>query len=211
MHSLTRQRTPESLHSWWSDSNPPGPTISIHTLAKPLMKLMYHRQVLGLIKKNRDTPLSTEILEIYSSYLAFRYVSPSTKTAILRELSDRAGGSEDDSRALVGSVVFSQVTELLESPDRQIRRLMCRMVVCLALSKSSVLDANPCLQLVSLLRDENSRVVGNAIGALGWAATQSERKAHRPPLMQRCSIILRNCLDHRVPVSGHGHAGWWRT
>jgi hypothetical protein len=69
MNTLARQRTRESYLSWWSDSNPPGATISIHTLAKPLMRLMYHRQALGFIQKNRGTPLSQETLEIYSSYL----------------------------------------------------------------------------------------------------------------------------------------------
>jgi hypothetical protein len=71
MNPLARQRTLESTLSWWSDSNPrpPGATISISALAKPLMRLMYHRQALRFIQKNRGTPLSQETLEIYSTYL----------------------------------------------------------------------------------------------------------------------------------------------
>jgi hypothetical protein len=66
---LARQRTRESLLSYWSDSNPPGATISIHTLAKPLMKRMYHQQALALIKENEGMALTKEMLESYSSYL----------------------------------------------------------------------------------------------------------------------------------------------
>ncbi|KAJ7088103.1 hypothetical protein C8R44DRAFT_444605 [Mycena epipterygia] len=241
MHPLTRQRTLESVLSWWSDRNPPGPTINLHAASKPLMKFLYHRQVLGFIEKNRGTPLSTGILEIYSSYLTFNYVSPSTKTAILRYLGERAFASEDDARALVDSnvwdifiswwsdtnppgskidlhvaykplmgllyhgqalgfidknhdiplsreileiyhsylasehvspstntailmelctrvsqsgdearvvldsVVFNQAAELLESPERQIRQLMCRMVGRLAYHIPTTSDISPCV------------------------------------------------------------------
>jgi hypothetical protein len=72
MPPLTRQDTRASIFSWWSDSNlllQYGPTINLHAAAKPLMKLMYHRQAKEFIKKNKGSPLSTEMLEIYWSYL----------------------------------------------------------------------------------------------------------------------------------------------
>jgi hypothetical protein len=75
MTPLTRQRTLQSIHSWWSDSNPTGPNINLNAAAKPLMKLMYHRQALGFIRKNRDIALSEDILEIYSSYLTYELPS----------------------------------------------------------------------------------------------------------------------------------------
>ncbi|KAJ7232582.1 hypothetical protein C8J57DRAFT_1578934 [Mycena rebaudengoi] len=52
MPPLARQRTLESLRSWWSDRNPNlrGPTINIHAAVKPLMKFMYDRQALEFIK-----------------------------------------------------------------------------------------------------------------------------------------------------------------
>jgi hypothetical protein len=67
MPPLTRQDT---VLSWWSDSNPllRGPTINLHAVAKPLMRWMYHRQALELLKRNQGSPLLTETLEIYSSY-----------------------------------------------------------------------------------------------------------------------------------------------
>jgi hypothetical protein len=38
-------------------------------MAKPLMRWMYHRQALEFIRKNKGSPLSTEIVQIYASYL----------------------------------------------------------------------------------------------------------------------------------------------
>jgi hypothetical protein len=72
MPPLTRTDTRTSVFSWWSDSNlllRYGPTINIHAVAKPLMKLMYHRQAKEFIKKNQGSRLSREMLEIYWSYL----------------------------------------------------------------------------------------------------------------------------------------------
>ncbi|KAJ7494174.1 hypothetical protein FB451DRAFT_1551334 [Mycena latifolia] len=71
MPPLTRQQTFQSILSWWSDSNAPGATINLHAAAKPLMKLMYHRQALGFVKRNNAIPLSPETVEIYSSYLLY--------------------------------------------------------------------------------------------------------------------------------------------
>ncbi|KAJ7132579.1 hypothetical protein C8R44DRAFT_731238 [Mycena epipterygia] len=97
--------TLQSIHSDWS-RNLPGPTLDLHAASKPLMKFLYHRAVLDFIKKHRGIPLSREVLEIHSSYLMFKYVSSSTKTAILRELGERAFASEDDARALVDSDIL---------------------------------------------------------------------------------------------------------
>jgi hypothetical protein len=74
MPPLTRQDTLASVRSWWSDSNSLlryGPTINLHAAAKPLIKLMYHRQAKELIRKNGDSELSTEMLETYWSYLPY--------------------------------------------------------------------------------------------------------------------------------------------
>ncbi|KAJ6592647.1 armadillo-type protein [Mycena capillaripes] len=45
---MNRPQTPQSTHSWWSDSNPVGPNLSIHSAAKPLMRFMYHDQELDI-------------------------------------------------------------------------------------------------------------------------------------------------------------------
>ncbi|KAJ7753650.1 armadillo-type protein [Mycena maculata] len=66
MHPLNRGETRTSILSWWSDRNPglQGPTMNLHAAAKPLMRLMYHRQALNFIEKNRSAPLSREAAEL---------------------------------------------------------------------------------------------------------------------------------------------------
>ncbi|KAJ6518571.1 armadillo-type protein, partial [Mycena vulgaris] len=118
MPPLTRQRTLDSVLSWWSDSNPAGPTISIHAAAKPVMRLMYHREALALIRSKRGGPLSKETIDIYSSYLSFKYVSFETKAAILIELRDRAV-STNDAATILDSIGLNLVEELLNSPDTE--------------------------------------------------------------------------------------------
>ncbi|KAJ7829230.1 armadillo-type protein [Mycena leptocephala] len=119
----TRPRTPESIHSWWSDSNPVGPTISIHAVAKPLMRLMYHEQVRSFIKRNHGTLLSRATLEICFSYLVYKYISPATKMLILKELTVRAEVHEDATTMLDSFLVeWDLVVELLGSSDSQTRR-----------------------------------------------------------------------------------------
>jgi hypothetical protein len=48
-----------------------GPTINLHAAAKRLIKLMYHRQALEFIRKNKGYILSTATVEIYMSYLPY--------------------------------------------------------------------------------------------------------------------------------------------
>ncbi|KAJ7494132.1 armadillo-type protein [Mycena latifolia] len=140
MPPLTRQRTLESVLSWWSDSNPPGPTINLHAATKPLMRFMYHRQALGFVKRNHGLPLSPETLEIYWSYLPYdflslvdfaanlpprwKYVSTATKITILEELETRAG-SEEDAHVIVHSNIVHKILEILQSspftrPDSEV-------------------------------------------------------------------------------------------
>ncbi|KAJ7479269.1 armadillo-type protein [Mycena latifolia] len=175
-HPLTRQRTLESVRSWWSDRNPVGPNINLHAAAKPLMRAMYRRDALALIRKNRGTPLSSEDMEIYSSYLAYKYVSSSTKAEILRELGNRAD-STDDARAVIDSGVLHLIDESLGSPDPKVRRAMCYLIGELARNKATaepILSMDPCLRLVSRLRDLNIEVIQSAIETLYWIAASPE-------------------------------------
>ncbi|KAJ7436246.1 armadillo-type protein [Mycena galericulata] len=177
MQRLTRQQTPASIHSWWSDSNPglQGATINLHAATKPLMKLMYHRQAMGFIKQNRGVPLSTEILETFSSYLPWNYISPSTKAAILLQLAWRACSNEDDARFIVGSFLLTQGPELLGSSNADVRESACRLLGNLAAHESvlpSILDSEVFLQLVSLLQDKSANVIAEATYALMRIAQQ---------------------------------------
>ncbi|KAJ6522677.1 armadillo-type protein [Mycena vulgaris] len=171
MNSLTRQQTLESVRSWWSDSNPTGPNINLHALAKPLMKLMYHRQALDYIAEHRFTPLSRGDMEIYASYLGFRYVSSTTKIAILRELT-----WENDTDT-VADILSSYLGFLLESRNTDVQGLTCDLLERLARrspNRTAAWAASVCKQLVSLLRDGSENVRADAFFALRAIAKNPE-------------------------------------
>ncbi|KAJ7504656.1 armadillo-type protein [Mycena galericulata] len=147
MPPLTRQPMPQSLHSEWSHSFL-GATISIHALAKPLMKVMYHGAVLDLIKRQQGIPLSTETMQIYANYLGWKYVAETTKTHILGDIDDRA---------------------LVEPEAQIVRGWGCWILGRLAFhasTRGAVVAAQPCARLVALLRDSNVDVVKGACYAL---------------------------------------------
>ncbi|KAJ6522657.1 hypothetical protein DFH09DRAFT_1421594 [Mycena vulgaris] len=173
MSSLTRQRTLDSVRSWWSDSNPTGPNINLHALAKPLMKLMYHRQTLHYIDKNRGKSLSRENMETYASYLGFKYASSATKAVVLRELAERAKYQED-ARTVADIISFYLLNTLLESRHTNVQGSACRLLGALAswrLSRTRQWAGSVCKSLVLLLRDETDNVRLEALLALGSIAT----------------------------------------
>jgi hypothetical protein len=55
--------------------------MNLHAAAKPLMKLMYHQQVLVFIKDNREIPLSPTSADIYLSYLSYENLMMSSLLA----------------------------------------------------------------------------------------------------------------------------------
>ncbi|KAJ7753506.1 armadillo-type protein [Mycena metata] len=152
MPPLTRQRTPQSLHSEWSRSSL-GATISIHALAKPLMKVMYHSAVLNLIKGQQGIPLSAETMEIYESYLSWKYVAETTKTLILREIYRRA--LVEGEAHVVSDFVLSY-DGLLESTNVAVRRWATWVLAWFAFHSSTreaVVAVQPCVRLsVALLK-----------------------------------------------------------
>ncbi|KAJ7866151.1 armadillo-type protein [Mycena leptocephala] len=172
----TRPRTPESIHSWWSDSNPVGPTISIHAVAKPLMRLMYHEQVRSFIKRNHGTLLSRATLEIYFSYLVYaqyKYISPATKTLILKEFAVRAEVRGDATTMLDSFLVeWDLVVELLSSSDSQIRRYTSNVLGALVSSmhESTPLVLDVCQRIVSLLSDNDIEIRESALHAVAKIA-----------------------------------------
>ncbi|KAJ7257953.1 armadillo-type protein [Mycena haematopus] len=170
MPTLSRQESRPSIHSWWSDSNPGlwGPTINLHTAAKPLSKFLHHRQALDIMRKNRDSPLSTPMLDMYSSYFPWDFVSWSTKAAILSELAERST-SEVEARAVVDSPVFPHAAQMLWSPNPRSRRASCRLLKNLAsynFTGTAFLKLKACEQLVSLLRNEDPGVIADATSVL---------------------------------------------
>ncbi|KAJ7430497.1 armadillo-type protein [Mycena galericulata] len=177
MPPLTRQQSRASIYSWWSDSNPglQGPTINLHTVTKPLLKLMYHRQALGFIQRNGDTPLSSETLEIYSTYLLCKYVSASTQADILRHLTRRAE-SDDDARAIADSAILVQIPHLLGSAIEKLRVTAGELLIDLVQHEtimSTILATSSFEIIVSLLKDEDVGVIFSATSVLASVAFRS--------------------------------------
>ncbi|KAJ7232536.1 hypothetical protein C8J57DRAFT_1480642 [Mycena rebaudengoi] len=139
MPPLTRQQTFGSVRSWWSDSNPnlhASPTINLHAAAKPLMKLLYNRQALEFISTIDGIPLSAKDAEIYGSYLVCEYVSVSTKSTILGDLSQRAQAEYD---TLAGATLLNDIAGMLEAPGslKWAYLKIFEIISCLALHESS--------------------------------------------------------------------------
>ncbi|KAJ6532359.1 armadillo-type protein [Mycena capillaripes] len=171
MPLLSRQSSRTSLLSWWSDRNPglPGPTINIHSLAKPLMKWMYDRQALDMIGDNRGTLLSREQLEIYASYLLSDLVGWATKAAIFTDLAHRSLIHEMEARAVINSAVFGYLAQMLGSPNAGARRCSCDLLTSLVAHQSTrttILELNHCVRLVSLSQDQDSTVSSTAMWVL---------------------------------------------
>ncbi|KAJ7612863.1 armadillo-type protein, partial [Mycena polygramma] len=203
MPPLARQQTPQSIHSWWSDSNPVGATVSIHAAAKPLMKMMYHSQARGFVKRCRDVPLSKEVLDIYLGYLMFKYVSSATKTMIFSELHTRARSEE---APVVVEWLGSDgpvIMELLNSFDPSIQRWACAILGELAgfqAEVGAVVTIEPCRRLVTLLSD--SEVCAEAIYAMAEISKQedvaqtlvkADSLLHVQDLLKSTSADIRRC------------------
>ncbi|KAF7360379.1 hypothetical protein MVEN_00767700 [Mycena venus] len=198
MNLLTRQDTRSSIHSWWSDSNPGlrGPTINLHAAAKPLMKLMYHRQTLEFIKKNRGSPLSRDVLDTYSTYFPLDYVSRGTKIAILSELTNRTE-SDVEARAVVDSPVFYHIFQMLWWPDIETRSASCMLIGNLAsheCTAPAILELNLCEQLVSLMGEEDSELSQAAQGALCHIAQRLDgaQAIVEAPVLDHVLVLLES-------------------
>ncbi|KAJ6472349.1 armadillo-type protein [Mycena vitilis] len=125
MPPFTRQRTLESIHSWWSDSNAVGATVSIHAMAKPLMRMMYHSQANAFIERNQDVSMSNEDVHVYLGYL------DDTETLVRRFsiqalvcIASSAGGEQ----AVVDANVLDVVPQLLHSDDCVTQKRSLRLV-----------------------------------------------------------------------------------
>ncbi|KAJ7875438.1 armadillo-type protein [Mycena leptocephala] len=215
--SLLSDENIQSLHSWWSDSNSVGATISLHAAAKPLMRLLYHEQVRSFIKRNRGLALSSATIEICFSYLAFKYISPATKTLILNELEMRVE-SQQDALMVVQSLVvqLDLVAELLDSSDTRIRHYMCSILGTLASpSDSTSWVVEVCPRIVSLISGNDIEVrqaalyavariseTPHGIQALGatkiWDRFPKHLESWNFEFLQFIVTILRNLSHYEV-------------
>ncbi|KAJ7161903.1 armadillo-type protein [Mycena crocata] len=201
MPPLARQSTRQSYLSWWSDSNSLLADNPIHAAAKPLAKLMYHRDVLDLIKRQRGVPLSQQTIEIYSSYLRSKSVAHQTKAKILYELYKRAE-AESEARA---AVELLTVYDVLSESRNDAKQWACFMLGKFARHESTVgavLAVKPCTGLNTLLRYADLLVVDAAIYALSeFASDPSGAQA----------VVDANALDlvHKLLQSPHNGVRKW--
>ncbi|KAJ6593244.1 armadillo-type protein [Mycena capillaripes] len=169
MLPLARQETRASIFSWWSDSNPGlgGPTINLHTAAKPLMRFMYDQQASAFVKKHINAPLSCMVLEVYIAYLLCKHVADRTRAMILSHLTRRAI-FVDDARAMLRDDA-SWLAELLGSPhiSQWARHLTCNLIGVLA-EHTSLLPVIFVLgtPLVGFLRSPDTEVITWGLEAL---------------------------------------------
>ncbi|KAJ7120196.1 armadillo-type protein [Mycena epipterygia] len=166
MALLRRWPTRESIHSWWSDSNSLGATIPLHTLSKPLLKYLYHRQALGIMT---PSPLTAAKVDLLTTYLDFKDISSSTRVLVLDHLRVRAWESQFEAEIIIDGDVLAFVNRLLQSSDLDVVLFTCGMLRSIAYYDSlqtAVLKPDPCMQLVSLLSHKNSRIQEEAVNVL---------------------------------------------
>ncbi|KAJ7866652.1 hypothetical protein B0H13DRAFT_1070432 [Mycena leptocephala] len=131
---------PPSIHSWWSDSNKPGATIPLHPMASRLSKLLYHRQVIGVIKPilslNSSSMPSCRISRACTIILhrAHNHTSTrskllwnSTKILILKEIliTSKIGSG---AQAVVRTELPHVLVGLLQCEDAGILELTCSVL-----------------------------------------------------------------------------------
>ncbi|KAJ7253799.1 hypothetical protein C8J57DRAFT_1473691 [Mycena rebaudengoi] len=222
MKPLTRQRTLESLRSWWSNSNPNlrGPTINLHAAAMPLMKLLYNRQASDFIRNNRDILLSEMDWEIYKSYLSCQYISKSTKGTILWDIRRRAY-SEHEALAVHAhmfhdfvpflEVSFTWITVRAATLENLAMRESAAAVTCGSLVAvvwydiTSVFDATPLIFAVS-----DSDTLQAVEGAL-WVLSRVPHLKF-PSVTSGVSVeekLLDRLLDMLKDSSTAGSYHWW--
>ncbi|KAJ6615470.1 armadillo-type protein [Mycena sp. CBHHK59/15] len=180
MPPLQHWSTHLSTQSWWSDSNRPGATISLHALAKLLMKFMYHQQVSEFLNQNRGSLLSKEKEEILSSYLGAYY--------------------ETEARVIVDGNILPAIIALLHSTDPAVLLWTCSLLGEIAKHKSLnavVVDLDLCPRLMSLLgeKDTNGKTCLGATMALG-AISESEQGA--------CAVLDANALVCAIELLDSG-------
>ncbi|KAJ7885425.1 hypothetical protein B0H13DRAFT_2343194 [Mycena leptocephala] len=114
---VQQPQRPQSIYSVWSDSKSIGATISIHAGAKPLIRLLYHRQSLNFMEKNRSSPLSAQVMDTFSRY--------QTNSG---GFCGRAGVVGDaDVIVELFTMQCGLLDILLSSPDTEFRRSTCMM------------------------------------------------------------------------------------
>ncbi|KAJ7088071.1 hypothetical protein B0H15DRAFT_842284 [Mycena belliarum] len=200
MEPLRRWSTPQSTHSWWSDANPPGATVSLHTLAKPLLKEMYHRQAMGVIAARGASPFSREWVEMLIPYLTFKDIFAGTRVVVLDCLSSGASMDKEAARTIVDANILPCTPALLQSSDPEVLRLVCNLLENIAAHaslKEEVDNPDTRHRLVSLFSHKSIHVQTAAVEALDRIISDADVIVVRPTV--KWWMPYRNRLDGRWP------------
>ncbi|KAJ7686209.1 armadillo-type protein [Mycena rosella] len=124
---MPQSQRPQSIHSWWSDSNKPiGATIPLHPIASQLAKLLYHRQVIHIIRRHASHPLSASDLDAFLPYLLFNQIRNTTKIVILKEI-EATAKSKVGIRAIAETELPAVLVELLQADDPELLESTCSL------------------------------------------------------------------------------------
>ncbi|KAJ7453484.1 armadillo-type protein [Mycena latifolia] len=159
---------PESVHSWWSDRNPPGATIPLHTLAKPLSRFLHRRQVSRIMSQGRGLTISKANADALVRYLEATEISTSTKLLILQYLNARAQ-REAQAETIAQDYALDALIRLLHSPEDKIVESVCSLLGNLAIWKSvngAIVDRDASGHLISLATPSDGTPLKQSIYAL---------------------------------------------
>ncbi|KAJ7229900.1 armadillo-type protein [Mycena pura] len=207
VYSMCQQAAAAKLSlimSWWSDSNQPGATVNLHALSKPLMRVLYHRQAREFIRIHQGVRLSKDTMDIFASYLRYKYISAGTKTLLLEELTTRATTEWTQDASVILEILDGHLlTSLLQSPVSSVKSLTCYLLgylVTLELASSAIEELEPPGQLMAaLLYDQEPKVSQSAMFALSKLSLWSkgaETVVNAKVLGQ--SLVFLNSTDART-------------
>ncbi|KAJ7626819.1 hypothetical protein FB45DRAFT_1029212 [Roridomyces roridus] len=216
MPSLPRTETLRSVVRWWSDSNPlvrAGASINLHAAAKPLMKLLYHRQARRFIEENRYAPLSEELVEIYASYLSSKYVSPRTEAVVLEHLRKRLEATEGtNTQQILSSSLLDRMSQMHMGPDTDRRTswayysllgtlvaqryglwLTLVMDISPILRSAAETDTDVFIAVISTLtvRGERTGDLGSLLATL-LDSKSSQVRSQTCPLIRQVTVVARD-------------------
>ncbi|KAJ7479294.1 armadillo-type protein [Mycena latifolia] len=175
-----RVDTPQSIHSWWSDSNPPGATIQLHSFAKILEGFMHHRKALRFLSEWEESPLTQDRVDILISYLGWKGVQLSTKIAILQNLILRARSRQNDANILGKRDSSKTFLYLLQSAQSEILGSTCALLAELLVQKATadaLSEFAPWDDFIRLSKHPQLEVQKPALRALTLAVYWTEQGA----------------------------------
>ncbi|KAJ7248683.1 hypothetical protein C8J57DRAFT_1522166 [Mycena rebaudengoi] len=116
---------------------PSHATIDLHALARPLSRLLYHRQALAFMERETVSPFTADELQLVLTYLCATEIAPRTK----------------------GRLFSKRAELLLDSRDLGVVVSICMLlggIISHEALHANVIDSGTCVALLSLF--DNSQI-----------------------------------------------------